>query len=438
MARYLVVALLALAGPAQAQDFDLLRAIAVGAPMTADVAAQRAVEVAPSVERAEALAQASEAALLRVRAALVPRLEGSARYTHIDGFPNARINGISIEIPRNQYALSGRLSYPVSDLIFATLPQIDGAEASVEAYRAQSDARRARVRLSAREAFFQLARARGVQAVAERALVQARELQASVDAGVRAGVRTPADGSDAAARLASAEQAVIAAAASVDVADASLRTLLQHPDGAAYGIGELASAPQPLPSADGLIARARAQRAEVVSLQHAIRAQRKGAKAQRASGYPHLSVYAGGDYAQPNRYQIPPRAVWQASWELGASLTYAPNDTLVSVRKAREDDANIRASEADLEELDRSLLLEVRTARATLGRTEQNLAATHSSQRAAEDAYQRRLAQLRGGEVTLADVLASEGALNEARLHALEATIDDRIARARLAYAVGE
>ncbi|HEY6878997.1 MAG TPA: hypothetical protein VI299_13310, partial [Polyangiales bacterium] len=114
--RSTLLLVLSCAGLARAEDFDLMRELGQGAPMTAELAAARAVEVAPSVEQAEALARASEAALLRTRAALIPRLDASARYAHIDGFPNANINGISIAIPRDQYALSARLSYPVSDL----------------------------------------------------------------------------------------------------------------------------------------------------------------------------------------------------------------------------------------------------------------------------------------------------------------------------------
>ncbi|HEY6881432.1 MAG TPA: TolC family protein, partial [Polyangiales bacterium] len=265
-------------------------------------------------------------------------------------------------------------------------------------------------------------------------------LQASIDAAVRSGLRTRADGSGAAARVAAAEQALVAAQASVDVADASLRTLLQDSDGAGYGIAEslVSSEQAALPSADVLIGRARSQRAEVLALRQAIRAQRSLAKAQHAVGYPRLAVYAGGDYAQPNRYQIPPRAVWQSSWEVGASLSYAPNDSLVALRKAREDEAHIRASEAELRELDRALVLEVRTARASLARSEQNLAATRAAEAAAQDAYQSRVAELRAGEVTLADLFASEGELNQARLNALDAVVEAGVARARLTYALGE
>jgi outer membrane protein TolC len=466
------------AGAARADGFDLAAELATGTPMTAQLAATRALEASPQMERAEALARAAEALVSRLRVQLLPRLDASARYLHIDGFPDGRISlagdpaareaaralatqvadpsaralwlgsleqqaaGQRIQIPRDQYALSARLSYPVSDVVFAALPAIEGAKAAAEAAHAQQRAEAARVALSARETFYQVARARGARAVAARAVEQARALRDSIDAAVRAGIRAPADGSSAAARLAASEQGLVAAEAAVDVADAALRTLLQDGEGALYAVSEPlrvdATDTVAPASAELLIGKARAQRAEVLALQRAIEGQRTSARAQLASGYPHLSVYAGADYARPNRYMIPPRAAFQSSWEVGAALTYAPHDTLRARRQHREDSARIAASEADLEALDRALILEVRTARATLARSEQNLAATQAATLAAEAAYERRRAELLGGTATLADLFTSEGELNSARLAALDALIDDRVARARLAYAVGD
>src|SRR5690606_13678529 len=78
--------------PAYAQDaFDLQAALAEGPPMTADRAASTALASSPSIERARALSRMSEAAVSRARAAMLPRLELSARYAHVDGFPDGEI-----------------------------------------------------------------------------------------------------------------------------------------------------------------------------------------------------------------------------------------------------------------------------------------------------------------------------------------------------------
>jgi outer membrane protein TolC len=426
-------------------SFDLSRAIAEGPALTASLAAERAEQSAPSMERAEALREAAEATVARTRMELLPRLDLSGRIAHIDGFPDGTISRgplgeAVIKIPRNQYGVAARLTWQVSDMFFAMLPTLDAAGESAKASAAQAEARALRVRLSARESFYQLARARGNLAVAERAVAQARAQQERIDAAVRAGVRAPADAASAAARVASTEQTVSLAATAVDVADASLRTMLQEADGPVFGIAEpiLGEAGEPtLPAASVLVERARTQRPEVQALRQTLAARNKALTAQNAGGYPHLAVYAGADYALPNRYVVPPHNQFDPSWEVGASLAYAPNDTIVAARRKGESNAQIRALEADLSELVRALELEVRTARASLSRSSRSIEAARVATVAAEAAYAQRSAELSAGEVTLADLFSAENELNMARLRLLDAAIEQQLSRARLAYAVG-
>jgi outer membrane protein TolC len=118
-------------------------------------------------------------------------------------------------------------------------------------------------------------------------------------------------------------------------------------------------------------------------------------------------------------------------------LIYAPNDTLLAVRRKGESSAQIRALEADLAELLRGLSLEVRTARASVARSGQSIEAARAAAVAAEAAYTQRNAELAAGEVTLADVFSAESELNAARLRLLDAAIEQLVQRARLAYALG-
>jgi outer membrane protein TolC len=484
--RVLGFTLFALAGllthgtQAQAPDagvdaaFDLVAAIADGTPLTSEQAAARAQEVAPSLERAEALTRAAEAGVARARALLWPRLDLSARATHIDGFKDAHLGGLDdatvaaikaqsaqladpeatqlwnafidkqaagtvFKIPRNQVGFSGRLNWPVSDTFFAIYPSIDAARANVRASQAERDARNGRVRLTAREAFFQLAHARGTLAVAQRALLQTQAQQTLIDAAVRAGIRAPSEAASAASRVALADQALAGAETAVDVADASLRSLLQQGDGPVYAISEplIRNDAGPAPLSE-LLDKARAQRPEVRGLRSAVEARQHLTRSEKAAGYPHLGVYVGGDYAMPNRYQLPPRPEFQPSWEVGATLTYAPNDTVNAQRKVAESSAQIAALEAELGELLRSLELEVRRSRATLSHSQRNIDAAKVAVLAAQAAYDRRMAELSAGEVVLADLVASEQELNVARLRELDAGIDQQLARVRLAYALGD
>ena len=254
-------------------------------------------------------------------------------------------------------------------------------------------------------------------------------------------MRPAADASSSAARLALAEQAVVTMEAGADMADAALRTLLVDPDGVPYGIADAIL--QDLPSQEvapvpALIARARVQRPEVVALRELMEGQHAGARANRATGYPHLSVYAGGEYSNPNRYMIPPKDEYQPSWEVGALLSYVPNDSWSAAKRVRENDAQIDALHAELSELDQALTLEVRNARAVLVRANRSAESARAAEVAAQEAYDRRMVELQVGDVTTADLFAAENELNAARLQVLDSAVERHLAVSRLAYALGE
>lgn len=456
--------------------FDLAAAIAEGPPMTAERAAARALAASPSMEEARALSRAAEASVARARAAMLPRLELSATYQHIDGFPDGEIaiggdpaaleaarmlaervsdpaartlwlgsleqqgRGASIEIPRDRFGLSARLTWPVSDLFFAMMPALEAAEQSARARALSLEASQRGVVRSAREAFYQLARARGGLAVAQEAARQADALRAQIEAAVRAGLLTEADRLAADARVASAERAVATAEMGVAVADAALRAMLDAEDGPAHGVAEplFVDDPSPPRPAAALASEAVARRPELEALRAQIRSRGAARAASAASGYPHLSVYAGADYANPNRYQIPPRAEFTPSWEVGAAVVWSPNDTLSAAHQGDALSAEIAALEAQEAQLARMVRLEVRQARARWMAARASIDAARTEREAAEAAYESRFAQLHAGHATSADLFAAEGQLNGARLAELDAAIQLHLARVQLEHATGE
>ncbi len=457
--------------PAPTGAFDVHAAIQDGAPLTAAEAAEQAVAAAPSLERARALQRAADAVVSRARAAMLPRLELSAGYQHVDGFEDGQISlgadpasleaaralaqmvsdpasralwlgsiesqatgGASIRIPRDRFSFSARLTWPVSDLFFSVLPAVDAAEAGVRAREAEAEASAAGVRRSAREAYFTLARARGALAVTREADRQARAQLAQVEAAVRAGYLTAADRLMAEARVAEIEQASASAEAGVEIADAALRVLMDRGPGAPFGV-VLDQVPEAAPAAD--VDAALAARAELAALRSALDAQRAAARVEDARGYPHLALYAGADLANPNRYQIPPQEVFTPSWELGAMLTWAPNDTLSAVHRGEELGAEQAALRAQIEQLSRMVRLEVTQATAQARAARRSLESARVAEAAAQAAYDARVAQVAAGHATTADLFAAEGQLNRTRLATLDAEVALRLAATHVEYAHG-
>ena len=455
--------------------FDLAASLQSGPPMTADRAAELVLQANPSAARVRALARASEASVARARAQMWPRLELNGRYTHIDGFPDGTIStGLdpqarmaaeelasnvsdpaartlfmgqlasqssspTIRIPRNQWDFGVQLTWPVSDMFFAMMPALKSAKAAVRAEQARVAVTEAQIRRDARQSFYQLARARGALAVATEAERTANAQLAQVEAGVRAGYLTESDQLDAQARVAATGRALASARAGVEIADAALRTMLGAEEGPVFGIAEpvLNSDDASLEAADALIARGQKQRPEFAVLQSAVAAQSAAIDANAASAYPHLALVAGANYANPNRYVIPPRERFDPSWHVGAAITWSPNDALVSSHTVTSLQAQADATQAQLDELRRGLQLEVRRTLAQLRAARESFSSAEASRVAAEAAYKSRFAQHSAGHSTSADLLLAETQLDQARLAVLDAAIELRLARTNLAYATG-
>lgn len=449
--------------------FDLAEAIADGPTLTAEQAAQRAVSSAPELERARAMARASEAAVSRARAAMLPRLDLSASYQHVDGFPDGQIDfgtdpaaldaarmlagtvsdpaartlwlgqidsqaggGATIAIPRDRFGLSARLTWPVSDMFFAMLPALEAAEAGARSRDIEQEVTEAGVRRSALEAYYQLVRARGALAVSQEGLRTAESQQAQVEASVRAGFLTTADQMSVEARVAEARGAVASGRAGVSMADAGLRAIVGAEPGAVFGVALGGTSTVEVNQAQAL-----EQRPELRAMREALVAQRSAARAQDAQAYPHLSLYAGADYANPNRYQIPPQSEFTGSWELGAMLTWSPNDTLGAVHRGDELGAQQAATEAQIAQIERTVRVQMAQAEAQLEAAHETLDAQRALVTSSEAAYESRVAQLRAGGATVADLLAAEARMHRARLGELDAEVSLRVAAVRLAHAAG-
>src|SRR4051812_29670508 len=111
---------LAVAQPAP-ERFDLEASLRDGTrALSVDEAARLALEHSPRIDIAALGVAAARAGLSAATVALVPRVDVSGRYAHIDGFPNGQIvtpvGPLSIPIPRDQFAFGARLTVPISDI----------------------------------------------------------------------------------------------------------------------------------------------------------------------------------------------------------------------------------------------------------------------------------------------------------------------------------
>ena len=275
------------ATPAEADRFDLDAALPVTpGGLTADAAASRAMETAPSVARAEAAVRIAQAGADRAYLSVYPRLALTARYTRLSeqggsglsaGLTPEELAGLdalasgvedmesqalhrihlatlqglssfSFDTQPNQFALRAELSYPVSDLFLTILPAYRASRSFAEAQRLQVEAERLAVGQRAREAFYSFLRARGALAVARSAVGQAESHRGQVVALVDAGTAARVELMRVDAQIARARVVVARAEAGVALSATAIRALLHLPTDADIGVAEAIEGPVDVPT----------------------------------------------------------------------------------------------------------------------------------------------------------------------------------------------
>ena len=425
--------------------FDLDAALRSGdETLTAERASELAIARSPRIDAARSTATSAEASLRAATVALIPRLDLGARYAHVDGFPDGQFmtpaGALSIHIPRDQGAFTARLTVPLSDIFFAALPAMEGAEARIRAERTRVDAASSDVGLLAIEAFYRYVEARGIAAVATSARDQAAALRDQVVRYADAGILGPADRASAVARVAQAEEALARSDAAVGVSGAALSILMGTPaDRRFQVVGAIPSDAPAVPgSLDTLETAALDHRPELRALRDSIVAQSRLRDAALAGGYPHIGIYGYAEESNPNPRMVPPTQTWNPAWELGATLTWSPSDTATAIFRSDDMSAQIAAAEDQMRILEDGVRLEVRQAYEELRAAGRSLDAARASAEAAEEAYRAQTAELAAGESILNDLLLADARATEARLADLRARITAHLARARLAHATGE
>lgn len=462
-----------------APRFDLDARLGEGdRPLGAHDVVRMAVEHSPRAAVTRISITAAEAGVRRATAALIPRLDLSARYAHVDGFPDGRIGGtanpeaiaqaralagtvtdpaarslflasiasqeaqsqgVTIRIPRDQFAFVARLTIPLSDILFAVLPALHGSEARVRAEELRAQATQRDVELAALEAYYRYVEARSVQAVASAAHERIAERLAMVTRTLESGLLTPPDRIAMQAAVAHAQESVARADGAVALARVALGLSIGDRGRDRLAVDSaLTSLGGPEGSIDDLETRALDARPELLAMRESISAQHDLHSATEAGGYPHLSVYAGGDISNPSSRVIPPRDEFIPVWEVGATLTWSPNDFATSTFAAEEIDAQIARAQSEILVIEDAVRLELRQAfeARTAAREAREAAETNLS--AAEAAYEARSAQLAAGETLLDEVENADLLVTEAHLFVVRARLEVVVAEARLRHSVGD
>lgn len=445
--------------------------------LTADQAAEKAIATAPGLRRAAAAVAAAEAGARRAWQGFFPQAEVSARYTRLspidqpsfggglisaDQANAARLLAMGVDDPEaqllwdnlidtfsddtgftfpvilNQYVIRGSVTVPVSDLFLTILPGYRAAQAAVDVSQAQVAAERAQVAYRAREAYYQLARARGAAVVARKSIEQVEANQQRIATLVEAGAAAQVDLLQINASLARTRVAAAQADSGARIAERALQLLI-HEDGPIVLGEDLATEP-PAPQAgvDALTEQALRDRTELEALRQLVAARERSIRATLGRQYPQLLVQGNIDIANPNQRIIPQQQEFNTTWDLSVVLRWSPNEMGAARAQAAEAEAQLEQARQDIANLSDAVRLEVSEAHSSVEAAHLAFEASRVGLVAAEAEHQVRMAQLEAGAAVTSDVLDAETSVTRARLQLIDAAIELRLARARLDKAIGD
>lgn len=442
---------------------DLAKAVAVPGGLTAREVAERASSSSFDVGARRAELAAAAAGLDQAYAAYLPRAALLGRYTRLSDSGDQSAGNIvvapgapagplppgqqlvnvplSFKTLKNQWSFQASLSVPISDYFLRLGAVHASARAGHDAAREALVASERQARADAAIAYWVWVRAELDTVVAERALEQAKTHLADAKVAEDVGSASRADVLRSESQVARTELLVESSKNLAEVAEERLRIVMRAPEGTRFRIGEDPRvAPPPLAneSTKSLLGRAIAKRPELASLRALAATHRRAARAERAGQLPRLDGFANYYYANPNQRVFPQRDEFKSSWDLGLSATWVLSDIPGAGAAARGELARAQAAEAQAKALEDRVRLEVTQAQKDAREADLALRTTEKGLSSAEEAYRVRRIAFQNGKASSTELLDAETDLTRARFEALGARVAARVARVRLAFAVGD
>ena len=431
------------------------------AGLSADQVASRAVSTSYSLQARQQEVQAAVAQVNQAVVNFIPRITPSVRYTRLSDFTNPSLGNIVFArdpgpIPDIHLERAIPLSFPtyVNQTLIQlniTVPLLDYVMRIPFAYAAARDNERAaalnaraaelQTAADARVLYYTWARARLQVAIAEQALDQARQHATTVRHLQEAGAASRADLMRIEAQVASSELFVASTHDAEAVLEDQVRTAMHDPERTPYEIAEdlrVALERVALPEAPQLIADAWSKRLEIKSLLASVEAVRAQKRVAQSGILPRLDAYADLVHANPNPRYLPPNTDFKTTWDVGVQLSWTLNEIPNGVFAGDGAEAKAAQVLAQCNALQDQLRSEVMQASEGLREADLSVESTQRGLGAAQESYRVRTDLFANGRATSVELTDSQTDLTRARLDAVGAHINQRIARVRLAHATGQ
>ena len=418
-------------------------ALFVQGGLTADQAAARAGKVSPTVRRNAAQVEVAIATAEAAELARVPQVGAKLAYTRLSPLdPLSFGPGIPpFEFPVNSYAAQASVIVPLSDYVFRYPKLIAAAKSATEAARTSRSSAEINAGQEARLAYYEWIRAKLQVLIAQRQYLQVKAVLKQVRALADAQRLSKADLMRVESQEAQAEQVTAQLRNLETLREEQLRLLIGATHGEQLGAGEDVRVLLTAPAAgqlDQMVSQATSRRLELKVLDTGIDAKTKQRDSEKASRLPRLSAFAQTDYANPNQRVFPQTAEFNFTWQAGVQLSWTLNDTLLANTTLKRLAAETDQLRADRDNLLRGLRLEILAAQQAVLLAQVALATSAKGLAAAEEGYRVRRELLNAERATAVELVDAETDLTRARIAALNARVDLRVALVQLQHALGE
>ena len=339
----------------------------------------------------------------------------------------------------DNYYLQASIAVPLTDYVMRIAPAYSAATHAKEAARYDAIAARSKASADGQLAFYAWLRARGAAGVAIMALYDQRAHLSDVRMQFRVGGASRADALRSDTAVAAAELQVERAKHLVALTEKQVHLAIHAPAGTQLIPAESMEDPPPPVSGneDTWTREALNARVELKSLDASIEVARRQATQARGGVFPTVSAVADAVYANPNPRVFPLTDQWFATWEVGAQLTWSPNEAAIGVVAGHAQDERANALEQQRSALRDAIELDVLQAYQAVREADVALEATKRELESATEAYRSARDLFSTGRITSTTLTDAETDITRARLDALNAKADARIARVRLQHAAG-
>jgi outer membrane protein TolC len=433
--------------------------------LTADQAGMMSMSTSWNAKASMEAVKSASAKVDEAWAGFLPRLSGVAKYTRLSNFssppffntgnaglvvgPIGAINtvnelrGIAVTFPPffqvNNFLLQATLNVPISDYFFSIDQQYTAATRSEEAAHWDLVSQKTTAGANGKIQYYTWLRNRGAVIVAAQALNDQKAHLRDSRNQFTVGNASKADVLRAETSVSSAELALEQAQNLSDLTEKQLRIAMHASPDQAFVPGEDLAAPMTpiLGNLQQMTVEALSARPEIKSADANAEAAHEQAAAAKAGRYPSLSAFADGILGDPNPRQVPPSQEFFGTWDLGAQLTWSPNDILVANGNVRDFESRVSQIVANKGNTRDGIEVEVQQEWQGVREADFSVDSSTREVTSAEEAYRVQHELFNNGRGTSATLTDAESDLTKARLDLLNARANARIARVRLDHALG-